>query len=833
MSYNLNRIAGRTSLIYWVLAGLYILFSDSLMGFLIRDVEAFRRLEVYKGLGFVTVTSILLYLVLRNQLNHLRHAQNALRKNEEKYRNLFENMSEGFVLHEIISDEQGRPCDFRFLEMNAACELLTGLVREEAVGRGLLEITGESSWIERYSHVALTGEPQHFEEYIPLLKRWLEFFAFRPNPGECAVVFSDITERKNIEKALQDSENQLRTLIRTIPDLVWLKDPQGVYLACNSRFESFFGAEEKDIIGKTDYDFMDEKLAEFFREHDQAAVAKAQASVNEEQVTFASDGHREILETIKTPIYTNEGQVAGVLGIGRDITGRKKAEAERERLMAAIEQVGEMIVITNPDGSIQYVNPAFEHTTGYRREEVIGQNPRILKSDSHDPAFYQSLWETISGGRTWKGHVVNKRKDGSTFTEAATISPVRDALGQIVNYVAVKRDITERLNLEAQFRQAQKMESVGRLAGGVAHDFNNILSVIIGYTELALDKVEPSDPLHADLEEVYKAARRSTDIIRQLLAFAREQTVRPKVLDLNETVEGMLKMLRRLIGEDIDLLWKPGKGQLCVKIDPSQIDQVLANLCVNARDAIADVGKITIETSTETLDEAYCSRHAGFVPGEFVLLAVSDDGGGMDKATLDNIFEPFFTTKEVGKGTGLGLPTVYGIVKQNNGFINVYSEPDKGTTLKIYLPQHQGRTVEGHRESGAEIPLSRGETVLLVEDDAGILKLSRKILEDLGYTVLSASAPADAMDLARKHTGKIHLLVTDVVMPGMNGRELADQLQARYANLKILFMSGYTANVIAHRGVLEEGVCFISKPFSKREFSVMVRAVLDSISQDD
>ena len=265
-------------------------------------------------------------------------------------------------------------------------------------------------------------------------------------------------------------------------------------------------------------------------------------------------------------------------------------------------------------------------------------------------------------------------------------------------------DITDRVNLQAQFVQAQKMESVGRLAGGVAHDYNNVLSVIIGYTEMAMDEVDPAGPLHANLEEVLTAANRATDITRQLLAFARKQTIAPKVLDLNETVEGMLKMLRRLIGEDIDLAWLPGASLWPVKMDPSQIDQILANLCVNARDAIAGVGKVTIETGTVVFDAAYCADHAGFVPGEFVMLAVSDNGCGMDKEMLDKIFEPFFTTKDVDKGTGLGLATVYGIVKQNNGFINVYSEPGKGTTIKIYLPRHEGKAVEIQEESTAEIP---------------------------------------------------------------------------------------------------------------------------------
>jgi len=321
---------------------------------------------------------------------------------------------------------------------------------------------------------------------------------------------------------------------------------------------------------------------------------------------------------------------------------------------------------------------------------------------------------------------------------------------------------------------------------------------------------------------------RSTNITRQLLAFARQQTIAPKVLDLNDTVESMLKMLRRLIGEDIDLAWLPETDLWPVKIDPSQVDQILANLCVNARDAIAGVGKVTIETENTSFDEAYCADHAGFAPGEYVLLAVSDDGIGIAPEILDKIFEPFFTTKGIGKGTGLGLSTVYGIVKQNNGFINVYSEPKQGTTIKIYLARHTGQTVEEYHESAVEIPLSRGETVLYVEDEGSILKLAERILTSLGYTVLTATAPGEAMRLAKEHADKIHLLITDVIMPEMNGRELSEQLRLLYPNLKILFTSGYTANVIVHRGILEEDVCFIPKPFSKKDLAVKIREALDN-----
>ncbi len=507
---------------------------------------------------------------------------------------------------------------------------------------------------------------------------------------------------------------------------------------------------------------------------------------------------------------------------------RDKFEAERERLLSAIEQAGEMFLITDPDGVIQYVNPAFEHITGYSLDETVGQTPRMLKSGQQDQAQYRRLWETISAGRTWKGRMINQRKDGTIYTEEATISPVRSASGRIVNYVAVKHDITEHLKLADQFQQAQKMESVGRLAGGVAHDLNNMLSVIYGFAELAMAKVDPADALHADLEQIFDAARRSSQITRQLLAFARKQTISPKVIDLNETVEGILKMLRHLIGEDINLLWKPETGLWPVKIDPSQLDQILANLCVNARDAIADVGKIIIETQTVTFDQLYCADHPEFFMGDFVMLAVSDDGCGMDQETLKNIFEPFFTTKAVGQGTGLGLATVYGIVKQNEGCVNVYSEPGNGTTFRIYLPRHKAGSEDAMPVKGAMTPAGRGETVLVVEDDSAILELAQKILQAHGYAVLAAKTPDEAVALAKRQAGQIQLLVTDVVMPGMNGRELAGQVLSLCPGLKTVYMSGYTADIIAHRGVLDESVHFIQKPFSAQELAATIRKVLDA-----
>jgi PAS domain S-box-containing protein len=384
--------------------------------------------------------------------------------------------------------------------------------------------------------------------------------------------------------------------------------------------------------------------------------------------------------------------------------------------------------------------------------------------------------------------------------------------------------------LEEQLHQSQKIESLGRLAGGVAHDYNNMLSVILGYSELAQMKVNSSNPIQSDLDQIIRAANRSRDITRQLLAFARKQIINPEVLDLNTSVENTLKMLRTLLGENIDLVWHP-KGDLWpVKIDPSQLDQVLANICVNARDAIADVGKMIIETDVVTFDKDYASDHPGFVPGDFTVLAISDSGCGMDRDTVNNIFEPFYTTKGVGEGTGLGLSTVYGIVKQSNGFIDVYSELNQGTTFKIYLPRCTEKVVLGQESPISKIQKGHGEKILLVEDESAIVEMTTTMLKDFGYKVLAANSPAEALDLAKSSQGEIHLLLTDVVMPGMNGRDLANQLKNTHPNLQVTYMSGYTADVIAHHGVLDDGVNFIQKPFSRTDLSIRIREVLDSKS---
>ncbi len=485
------------------------------------------------------------------------------------------------------------------------------------------------------------------------------------------------------------------------------------------------------------------------------------------------------------------------------------------------------LLIDPVDGSIIEANKAAEEFYGWSGEQL--RRIKIQEIDTLSTEEVKAEREKTRPGKVFHSELCHQLADGS-FRNVAVFCSEIDIEGKPLIH-AIIHDITAQSKLESQLRQAHKMEAIGRLAGGVAHDYNNMLSVILGYTELALQKTDPSEPLHEDLKRVFEAARRSTDITRQLLAFARKQNVVPKVADLNETVEGMLKMIRRLIGENIELDWEPRAGLWYVKIDPAQVDQIMVNLCLNSRDSIADVGTITIKTDNAIIDETFCLQNAGSVPGEFVLLSVTDDGCGMDQETLSHVFEPFYTTKGIGKGTGLGLATVYGIVKQNDGYIKVESDRDKGTAVKIYLPRNTGKMDKKRVESTAEVFSAHGETVLLVEDEQAIREMSRRILENIGYHVLEASTPGEAMRIARERNGGFDLLLTDVVMPEMNGSDLADQLYSLCSGFETLFMSGYPATVIGHGVVVEKGVNFIQKPFSQQELAARVNEVLGRASR--
>ncbi|MFQ5790095.1 MAG: response regulator [Acidobacteriota bacterium] len=528
--------------------------------------------------------------------------------------------------------------------------------------------------------------------------------------------------------------------------------------------------------------------------------------------------------------YLVKGQVDGnLLGRALRYALERQRAAERIRLQsAALEAAASAIVITDDEGRIIWTNPAFWRLTGYGPEEAIGQTPRLLKSGQHDPAFYKNLWETILSGDVWRGEIVNRRKDGGLYTEEQTITPLRETQGKISHFIAIKQDVTERNNLQKQFLQAQKLEAVGQLAAGVAHDFNNLLTVVLGNSALLLSQLHAKDPRRHEIKQIGKAAERGASLTRQLLAFSRKQVLEPEVLGLNQVVADLQKMLRRLIGEDIELVTvlDPELGR--VKVDPGQIEQVLMNLAVNARDAMPQGGRLTVETANQDLGEDYAATHVPVVPGRYVMLAVSDTGRGMDAKTQERIFEPFFTTKEDGKGTGLGLSTVYGIVKQSGGYIWVYSEPGQGAVFKIYLPRTEEAVPEPSRTARR---LHRGrETVLVVEDEEEVRATAARILRDRGYTVLEARDGQEALKIGEGESRTIHLIITDVVMPGMSGHRLAERLGESRPEMRVLYMSGYTDSTIVRHGV-SAGHQLLQKPFTPEVLASKVRQVLDTGGQ--
>ncbi len=515
-------------------------------------------------------------------------------------------------------------------------------------------------------------------------------------------------------------------------------------------------------------------------------------------------------------------QIAGALA-------RTQLDEERRQLSAAIEQTAESVIITATDSTILYVNPAFEKVSGYRRSEVIGRTPKIVNSGRQDNQFYQKLWSAIAAGQVWQGRFVNKRKDGRLYIEDAIITPVRNKHGDIVNYVSVQRDVTRELQLEEQYRQNQKMEAVGRLAAGIAHDFNNLLTAINGFATLIQNELASTDPLQELVDKILHSGQRAAELVRQLLAFSRKQVVKPQVLNLNTVITNMDKMLQRIIGEHIELEMILTPDVWPVKADPAQLEQVIVNLAVNASDAMPEGGRLTIQTANVLIGAGpdYVADHLDVQPGEYVLLWVKDTGIGMSEEIQRHIFEPFFTTKEVGKGSGLGLAAVFGIVKQSNGHIWVNSEPGQGTTFKIYLPRVTQATSDSFVfNMMATLPQQGMETILLVEDETIIRELAARVLRQQGYNVLEVVDGPEAVQLVKGYGQRIDLLLTDVVMPQMHGKTLAEQLKTMCPGLKILFTSGYTHYSLTQRGVLNSDDMFIQKPFSPGELTGRVRQAI-------
>ncbi|MGC8490743.1 MAG: PAS domain S-box protein [Syntrophobacteraceae bacterium] len=782
--------------------------------------------------------------VARDLIRQLKSSQDALQQSETRYRLLTESAMDVIATLDM---------DLHVTYVSQSFTRLTGFTPEEATTKTAQQVCTPESFPAAAQvfkqEVALesagVGDREH--------SRLIEFALVRKDGGQVEVegnfrflrdaagkaigilaIARDITQRRQAEKALLESENKFKSFAeQTLVGLFILQD--GVFKYVNARFSEMFGYTVEECLNGMPFQ-------KFINEPDVAAVERQVEERISGKTRYVQHGFRGVKKDgtiIDVEVYGTaivyEGNMAAT-GTILDVTERKQSEnairesEERFSRFFHASPAGTSIARLS-DGLFLDVNDSFLNILGYAREEVIGQNSMKLQIWAEADGRAKMI-RTLEERGTLRDFEAGFRRKSGEIRDISFTAEIIEAAGQqyilglIHDITERKRNERERKRLQEQLFQAQKMESIGRLAGGVAHDFNNMLGVIIGRAELGL-KLVSTDKLRHNIEEILNAGLRSADLTRQLLAFARKQTAVPKILDLNDTISGMLKMLRRLIGEDIDLLFGPELDLWKVKIDPSQVDQILVNLAVNARDAISGVGAITIRTENVAVGESVLSEKPEFIPGEYVLLTVNDTGAGMSREICKKVFEPFFTTKEVGKGTGLGLSTVYGIVKQNGGFIYVDSLPGKGTTVTIHLPRLRDEIAPVCSEDISPLLRSGSETVLLVEDDAGILDLSKTILEERGYKVLAAETPLHALQLFEKHKARIRLLITDVIMPKMHGRDLAKRLLASQPQLKCLYMSGYTADVIAHQGFLDTGVNFIQKPFTNEAFAQKVRQVLD------
>jgi PAS domain S-box-containing protein len=767
-----------------------------------------------------------------------KEAEKKLQESEERSRAIVEAIPD--IMFRISADGHFIDChtpDEALLLM--PCKAIIGKNMKAIMPPNLYELTKE-----KMAKVIATGTLQNYD-YALHINNELHHFDARmvsARENEVLVIVRDITEMRQAINALAENEARLRALINSTPDIICFKDGEGRWLVANEADLNLFQLNGVNYRGKTNKELAE--YSPFYRDAlryceqtDELAWQNEDPSRSEEIVPLP-DGSTKTYDVVKVPLFEDDGARKGLIVYGRDLTDRIQAEIaireSEEKFRRIFESIDDIYYMADAEGIIKIVSPSATALSGYQPDELIGQSVTKLY---HNPDDRKALLSQLHKTGFLKDYeVVLKKKNGEALTCSLTARVIYNNDKEAVGISGILRDITERKNTEAehdrlvqQLHHSQKMESVGRLAGGVAHDFNNMLQGILGYSEMALEKLEANSPIKDYLAEIQKTAERSANLTRQLLAFARRQNVKPLLLDLNVTVSSMMNMLLRIVGEDINLQWLPNSDLKNVKMDPSQIDQILANLVVNARDAIINEnGFIKIHTENITISEA----DAAEIPnapeaGDYVLLTISDNGKGMDENTIKMIFEPFFTTKGVGEGTGLGLATVYGIVQQNGGLIQVESKLNEGTLFKIYLPAYD-KPVEEMPETEKEgtLSLEGKETILMVEDEEVILETGKFLLEDLGYTVLTAMSPMKAIEKSEKFKGHIDLLITDIVMPKMNGRELAEKIQSQRPGVKVLFMSGYTADVIAAKGILDSNLAFIEKPFSIVALDRMVRKLL-------
>ncbi len=756
----------------------------------------------------------------------LEHLVNELQKKEKQYRSVIEDQNE-FIVRWL-------PNGVRTFVNSSYCKYY-GKCREELIGSSFFPLIDPADLKKVQERInRLTPENPILSDVHRVVlpdggvgwNHWTDRAIFDADGQvvEYQSVGRDITEHKQAEEALHENKVILDSFLENSPVYIFFKDHEIRSLMLSKNYEQLLNMPLENILGKTMDELFPSDIAKRMVEEDKQVLSERK------NVTVMEEFGGRIYETTKFPISI-DGKPNMLAGFTLDITERKQAEdslrKERDFSTALIQTSPAFIVLIGMDGKVMMMNNSMLAALGYKREEVVGRDYLQTFVPTEEQPELGKTFKVILGGlisASTTNHIVTH--DGQKlFTEWRGV-PLFDASNEIQCFFGIGIDITEQKLLEEQLRQAQKMEAIGTLAGGIAHDFNNILSVILGYSELILEGLSDDSPIFEDIKLILDSGKKASALTNQLLAFSRKQVLEMRKIDLNSVVENMAKMFGRIIGEDIELELKTDTPTKKVLADLAQIEQVLMNLVVNARDAMPKGGCLIIETKDVQFETEIISHHEEIKPGRYTVVAISDSGGGMTTEIQKKIFEPFFTTKEKSKGTGLGLATVYGIVKQHNGYIYVYSEQGEGTTFKIYLPIAEGKP----DQLGSQIPNSKpkgNETVLIVEDDETIRQLIFKILKPLGYTVLGASNGQEALDISATYEGNIDLLLTDVIMPGMNGRVLADKLKGGRPATKVVFMSGHTDNVIAQHGILESGVTLIQKPLSSQLLASKLRTVLD------
>jgi PAS domain S-box-containing protein len=764
-------------------------------------------------------------------------AEKALRENERYFRSMIHNLHEDI----LVVDR-----DYRITDVNNLFLITADRKREDVVGSLCYEILhsldepcdnqGKGCPMLRVFATGVPSRARHQHVRDGGLESWVDilYSPLKDDEGNVTHIIEavrDLTDLVEMEEALRKSEKRFRNLVETTSDWVWEVDENAVYTYVSPKIRDLLGYEPEEILGKTPFDLMLQEEARRVTDRFDSIIASREPFECLENTNLHKDGRHVILETSGVPIFDAEGRFCGYRGMDRDITERKLAEnalhesEEKYRLLVA--NANDAIFIAQ-DEVTKFPNPQTEELVGYSAEE-LAKIPFVDLIHSEEREMVHDRHLKRMRGEEFHPSTYSFRiipKSGEELWVQLNATPITwEGRPATLNFL---RDITQEKKLETQLLQSQKMEAIGTLAGGVAHDFNNLLTTIMGNSHMALMDLDKDSPLREEIEGIKEAGERATSLTRQLLAFSRKQVFQPKVLVLNEVLANIEKMLARLIGEHIELEIIPCPGLYRTKVDPGQIEQVIMNLAVNSRDAMPRGGKLIIETAKVDLCENYFRDHAVEAqPGPYVMLAVSDTGIGMDEEIRSHIFEPFYTTKEKGRGTGLGLSTVYGIVKQSGGFIWTYSEPGQGTTFKIYLPSVEEDVVSEEKEITQTDEMKGSETILVVEDDDMLRKIAQKALQLYAYRVLEAKEGVEALRVCEEHQGPIHLILTDVVMPGMGGRELAEQLQSLRPEIKVLYMSGYTDDAIVHHGVLAPGVNFIEKPFLPEALAKKVREVLD------